>query len=50
VMREAMVASALESAARAEEIGMPGEPDHSLVQGVRRAGSDRHLSRAVAPL
>ena len=51
VTREAMVQSALLSAARAEEIGLPREPHHPVGEGVRRAGPDRGLSgprRALA--
>jgi (E)-4-hydroxy-3-methylbut-2-enyl-diphosphate synthase len=33
VMREAMVTSALESAAKAEELGLPGRSHHPVVQG-----------------
>ncbi len=46
VMREALIVSALESAAKAEEIGLPGQPHHPLVQGLRRAGPDRRVPLA----
>ena len=46
VTHEAMVQSALLSAARAEEIGLRAEPHHPLGQGVGGAGPDRGLYRA----
>ena len=44
VMRHAMVASSLESAAKAEELGLAGEKNHPLVQSFKRSGFDCHLS------
>ena len=51
VTREAMVQSALLSAARAEEIGLPRSNDHTVRQSVGGAGPDRRLCRpgAAAP-
>ena len=46
VMREAMVQSALLSAARAEEIGLAARPHHPLRQGQPGAGPDRRLPHA----
>ena len=46
VTREAMVQSALLSAERAVEIGLPQEPHHPLRQGLRGAGPDRGVSRS----
>jgi (E)-4-hydroxy-3-methylbut-2-enyl-diphosphate synthase len=40
-MREALVTSALESAAQAEQLGPAGRAHRALVQGQRRAGPDR---------
>ena len=50
VMREALVTSAVDSAQRAEELGLPARTHHPVVQGVRCAGPDRRLYRACAPL
>ena len=44
VMVEALVTSAIESATRAEEVGLPRRRDHPVVQGVERAGPDHGLS------
>ena len=44
VMREALVTSALESAAKAEEYGLARQ-DHPVGQGQQRAGPDRGVSR-----
>ena len=41
VVREALVVSALESARRAEELGLAARPHRDLLQGERRAGPDR---------
>ena len=46
VTREAMVRSALLSAARAEEIGLPARAHHPFGESLRRAGSDRRLPHA----
>ena len=45
VLREALIRSALDSAHRAVELGLPRRPHHPVVQGQRRAGTDRGLSR-----
>ena len=50
VMYEALITSAIESARRAEEMGMDGRPDHPVVQGQRRAGPDLGLPRTGAAL
>ena len=47
VTREAMVRSALMSAERAEEIGLPRSQDHPVRQGVGGAGPDRGLYRSA---
>jgi (E)-4-hydroxy-3-methylbut-2-enyl-diphosphate synthase len=44
VMREAIVVSALDSAKRAEELGLAGHDRHQR-QGERRAGSHRGLQQ-----
>ena len=49
-MREALVVSAIDSAARATELGLARRADRAVVQGVARAGPHRRLSRARAPL
>ena len=48
VMREAMVASALESADQSRGTGSFGRSHHSVLQGVRCSGPDCDLSRIVA--
>ena len=50
VMREALVVSALESAARAEDLGLPGRSHRAVVQGEWGAGSDRGLPRSRCAL
>ncbi len=42
-MHEALITSALESAARAEEIGLGPRQDHIVLQDERRAGPDHRL-------
>jgi len=46
VMYQALITSAIESARRAEALGMRGEADRAVVQGQRRAGPDLRLPRA----
>ena len=47
-MREALIVSALESAAQAEEIGPAGRSHHPVVQGLGGAGPDRASTASLA--
>ena len=48
VMRDALVASALESAALAEDVGLPGDKIILSCKGQRCAGPDRRVQRPRA--